>query len=94
MPAVLALSVTEEPFFCDKEVPLLAMREVFLCILASATRRHDAFNRLNEACVERPRLPGSRSRNLKGRLKYSLGEDLVLRIRQPNVQGLPLALEN
>jgi len=33
------------PFFCDEEEPLLAMREVSLCILAAAARRHDAFNR-------------------------------------------------
>jgi hypothetical protein len=31
--------------FCDKKEPLLAMREVSLCILAAAARWHDAFNR-------------------------------------------------
>jgi hypothetical protein len=41
-------------FFCDKEAPLLATREVSLRILAAAARRHDAFNRLTEAWVECP----------------------------------------
>jgi hypothetical protein len=35
-------------FFCEKEAPLLAMREVSLCILASAKRKHDAFSRRPE----------------------------------------------
>jgi len=41
-------------FFCDKEAPLLAMREVSLCILAAVTLRHDAFDRLTGACMECP----------------------------------------
>ncbi len=41
-------------FFCDKEAPLLTMREVSLGILASAARRHDAFNCPTGACVECP----------------------------------------
>ena len=44
-------------FFCDKEAPLLATREVSLCILAAATRSRNAFNRPTEACMECSRLP-------------------------------------
>ncbi len=41
-------------FFCDKEAPLLATREVSLCILAAAIRRHHASYRLTGACTECP----------------------------------------
>jgi hypothetical protein len=43
-----------EPFSVIKEVPLLAMRGVSLCILAAVTRRLDAFDRLTGARMECP----------------------------------------
>ena len=81
--------------FSDKELPLLAMREVFLCHPDSASKRQYAFNRQNRSVNRVSAYPEGWPQESQRTPETSVWEeDTVLRKRHPNVHYLPPALEN
>jgi hypothetical protein len=81
--------------FSDREVPLLAMREVSPCNLDSAKRRHDAFNRLTgsvHGVSVRSRQQVQESKMIPETAVWE--QDTILRKRQQFDHYVPIALEN